>query len=81
MTDIDLQPFQDAVARLEGSLAAGFANPLDAYVRDTVIMRFTVTFEVSVSTLDGYLNVVAGLLGEHRLSPRHRIREAAETWA
>ena len=53
-------------------------DPTNTYLRDAVILRFTITFEVAVSTLGRYLHFVAGIRTTNRMSPRRRLREAAD---
>jgi nucleotidyltransferase substrate binding protein (TIGR01987 family) len=43
-----------------------------------VILRFTITFEATVPMLGCYLHFVAGIRDPNRMSPRRRLREAAD---
>ena len=76
--DIDIQPFQDALARLDEALSERIAQPGNTYLRDAVILRFTFTFEVAVSTLRRYLEDIAAIRSSNRMSPRRCLREAAD---
>lgn len=78
VTDVDLQTFRDALSRLEEALADHATDPGYAYFRDAVILRFTITFETAVSVLGRYLYSVAGMRDTNRMSPRRRLREAAD---
>ena len=77
-SDVNLQTFRDALCRLEEALRDRAANPGIAYLRDAAILRFTFTFEVAVSVLGRYLHAVAGIREPNRMSPRRRLREAAD---
>ena len=76
--DIDIQPFHDALMRLDEALAERAANPENTCLRDAVILRFTFTFEVAVSTLRRYLEEIAAIRSSNRMSPRRCLREAAD---
>ncbi len=76
--DVDMQSFRDALSRLEDALMKRAGDPTNTYLRDAVILRFTITFEVAVSTLGRYLHFVAGIRTTNRMSPRRRLREAAD---
>lgn len=76
--EIDVQPFRDALARLDEALSERAANPENTYLRDAVILRFTFTFEVAVSTLRRYLEEIAAIRRTNRMSPRRCLREAAD---
>ena len=76
--EIDIQPFHDVLTRLEEALAERAANPENTYLRDAVILRFTFTFEVAVSTLRRYLEEIAAIRSSNRMSPRRCLREAAD---
>ncbi len=53
-------------------------DPTNTYLRNAVILRFTITFEAAVSVLGRYLQFVAAIRTTHRMSPRRRLREAAD---
>ena len=76
--EIDIQPFRDALARLDEALSKRAADPGNTYLRDAVILRFTFTFEIAVSTLRRYLEEIAAIRRTNRLSPRRCLREAAD---
>lgn len=76
--EIDIQPFRDALARLDEALSERASDPGNAYLRDAVILRFTFTFEVAVSTLRRYLEEIAAIRRTNRMSPRRCLREAAD---
>lgn len=76
--EVNLQPFRDALARLDESLSERAAHPENTFLRDSVILRFTFTFESAVSTLRRYLEEVAALRNANRMSPRRCLREAAD---
>ena len=52
-------------------------SPASPFLRDSVILRYTITFEAAVAALARYLESVAGLRDTNRMSPRRCIREAA----
>ena len=76
--DVDLHTFRDALCRLEEALRDRGADPGNTYLRDAVILRFTFTFEAAVSVLGRYLQFVAAIQTTNRMSPRRRLREAAD---
>jgi hypothetical protein len=76
--DIDLQTFRNALCRLEEAIRGRAAEPGDTYLRDAVILRFTFTFEAAASALGRYLQFVAAVREPNRMSPRRRLREAAD---
>ncbi len=76
--DVNLQPLRDALARLDEAIRERAAHPDSSFLRDSVILRFTFTFEAAVSVLGRYLELAAGIREAHRMSPRRRIREAAD---
>ena len=76
--EIDIQPFRDALARLDEALSERASDPGNTYLRDAVILRFTFTFEVAVSTLRRYLEEIAAIRRTNRMSPRRCLREAAD---
>ena len=77
-SDVDLQTFRDALCRLEEALRDRAAEPGNTYLRDAVILRFTLTFEAAASVLGRYLQFVAAVRDPNRMSPRRRLREAAD---
>ncbi len=77
-TEVNLQTFEDALARLDEALSERAADPESTFLRDSVILRFTFTFESAVSTLRRYLEEVAALRNANRMSPRRCLREAAD---
>ena len=77
-SDVDLQTFRDALCRLEEALRDRAAAPESTYLRDAVILRFTITFEAAASVLGRYLQFVAAVRDPNRMSPRRRLREAAD---
>ncbi|MCY4557300.1 MAG: nucleotidyltransferase substrate binding protein [Chloroflexi bacterium] len=77
-SDVDLQTFRDALCRLEEALRDRAAEPGNTYLRDAVILRFTLTFEAAASVLARYLQFVAAVRDPNRMSPRRRLREAAD---
>ena len=76
--DIDLQTFRERLARLDEALSERAAHTNNSFLRDSVILRFTFTFEVSISTLRRYLEELAAVRNSSRMSPRRCIREAAD---
>ena len=66
------------MARLDEALSERASDPGNAYLRDAVILRFTFTFEVAVSTLRRYLEEIAAIRRTNRMSPRRCLREAAD---
>ena len=77
-TDLDIATFRNALARLDEALVERQAQPESSFIRDSVILRFTVTFETAVGVLGRYLQEVAGVRDTNRMSPRRRLREAAD---
>ena len=77
-SDVDLQTFRDALCRLEEALRDRAAEPGNTYLRDAVILRFTLTFEAAASVLGRYLQFVAAVRDPNRMSPRRRLREASD---
>jgi nucleotidyltransferase substrate binding protein (TIGR01987 family) len=77
-TEVNLQTFEDALARLDEALSERAADPENTFLRDAVILRFTFTFEPAISTLRRYLEEVAALRSANRMSPRRCLREAAD---
>ena len=77
-TEINLQTFEDALARLDEAISARSANPTNPFIRDAMILRFALTFETAVSALRRYLENVAALVDGNRMSPRRCLREAAD---
>ena len=77
-TKIDISTFRDALARLDEALVERQAQPESSFIRDSVILRFTVAFEAAVSVLGRYLEKVARVSDTNRMSPRRRLREAAD---
>ena len=77
-SDVDLQNFRDALCRLEEALGDRAAEPGNTYLRDAVILRFTLTFEAAAAALGRYLQFVAAVRDPNRMSPRRRLREAAD---
>ena len=75
--NLDLHIFRSALARLDEALQERSGNPASPFLRDSVILRYTITFEAAVSALGRYLESAAGLSDTNRMSPRRRIREAA----
>ena len=76
--ELDIAVFRNALARLDEALLERQAQPDSSFIRDSVILRFTVAFEAAVSVLGRYLSDVAGLRDSNRMSPRRRLREAAD---
>lgn len=76
--DVNLQPLRAALSRLDEAVRERQANPDSSFLRDSVILRFTFTFEAAVSVLGRYLESAAGAREAHRMSPRRRLREAAD---
>lgn len=74
---IDLQPLRNALFRLDEAVRERQAHPGSSFLRDSVILRFTFTFEAAVAVLGRYLESVSGVREAHRMSPRRRLREAA----
>ena len=77
-TELDIAVFRNALTRLDEALLERQAQPDSSFIRDSVILRFTFAFEVAVSVLGRYLREVAGLRDSNRMSPRRRLREAAD---
>ncbi len=77
-SDVDLQTFRDALSRLEEALRDRSAEPENTYLRDAVILRFTLAFEAAASVLGRYLQFIAAVRDTNRMSPRRRLREAAD---
>ena len=77
-SNVDLQTFRDALCRLEEALQDRATEPGDTYLRDAVILRFTLTFEAAGSALGRYLHFVAAVRDPNRMSPCRRLREAAD---
>ena len=76
--ELDITTFRDALARLDEALVERQAQPDSSFIRDSVILRFTVAFEARVSVLGRYLQHVAAVRDTNRMSPRRRLREAAD---
>ena len=76
-TNLDLHNFRSALARLDEALRERAHNPANPFLRDSVILRYTITFEDAIAALARYLESVAGLRDTNRMSPRRCIREAA----
>lgn len=77
-TELDIAVFRNALARLDEALLERQAQPDSSFIRDSVILRFTVAFEAAVSVLGRYLQHVSGVRDTNRMSPRRRLREAAD---
>ena len=78
LAEVNLQTFENALARLDEALSERSLHPDSSFLRDSVILRFTFTFESAVSTLRRYLEEVAALRNANRMSPRRCLREAAD---
>ncbi len=76
--EVNLQTFRDALDRLDEALSERPLHPDSSFLRDSVILRFTFTFESAESTLRRYLEEVAALRNANRMSPRRCLREAAD---
>ena len=76
-TDFDLETCRSALARLDEALVEREAQPDSSYIRDSVILRFTVAFETAASALRRYLDTVYLLHDALVMSPRRLIRHAA----
>lgn len=76
-TEVNLQPFGDTLARLDGAISERSALPENPFIRDSVILRFALTFETAVSALRRCLDVVYCLSDALTLSPRQAIRHSA----
>ena len=76
-TDFDLATCRSALARLDEALVEREAQPDSSYIRDSVILRFTVAFETAVTALRRYLDSVYLLHDARVMSPRRLIRHAA----
>jgi len=77
-TEINLQPFEDALTRLDRAISERSAHPENPFIRDAMILRFALTFETAASALRRYLEDVAALRDANRMSPRRCLREAAD---
>ena len=76
-TNLDLHNLRSALARLDEALLERANNPASPFLRDSVILRYAITFEAALAALARYLESVAGLRDTNRMSPRRCIREAA----
>lgn len=76
-TDFDIDTCRSALARLNEALVEREAQPDSSYIRDSVILRFTVAFETAASALRPYLDTVYLLHDARVMSPRRLIRHAA----
>lgn len=76
-SDFDLETCRSALARLDEALVERKAQPDSSYVRDSVILRFTVAFETAASALRRYLDTVYCLNDARVMSPRRLIRHSA----
>ena len=76
-TDFDIETFRSALARLDEALIEHEAQPDSSYIRDSVILRFTVAFATAVSAMRRYLETVHLLPDARVMSPRRLIRHAA----
>jgi len=77
-TDLDLANYRSALDRLDEALTERRVQPESSFIRDSVILRFTVAFEAAVAALGRYLQETAGMRDTNRMSPRRRLREAAD---
>lgn len=76
-TNLDLHNFRSALARLDEALQERAKNPSNPFLRDSVILRYTITYEAAIATLRRYLHAIHSLPDAHILSPRQLIRHAA----
>ena len=76
-TNLDLHNFRNALARLDEALRERAHNPANPFLRDAVILRYTITFEAAIAALRRYLHAIHSLPDARILSPRQLIRHAA----
>ena len=55
MDEVDLSSFARAIGRLEEAFTAYSAQPSNLFLRDSVVMRFLFTYELSLSSLLRFL--------------------------
>ena len=76
-TNLDLHNFRSALARLDEALQERANNPSNPFLRDSVILRYAITYEAAIAALRRYLHAIHSLPDAHILSPRQLIRHAA----
>lgn len=76
--NFDIETLRSALARLDEALVECEAQPESSFIRDSVVLRFTIAFETAVSVLGRYLETVYLLSDVRVMSPRRHLREAAD---
>ena len=74
----DIETLRSALTRLDEALVECEAQPDSGFIRDSVILRFTVAFEEALTVLGRYLETVYLLPDARVVSPRRHLRQAAD---